>query len=163
MGAASDHLHAPIPAYEFMKTFRPASLAMVALLALGACGGDSGSDTASDDTPTTAVGEETTTTAPTDDTEPTPEPSGGGSAQGDSITIASFAFAPADLEAAPGAEITVTNNDDAIHTLTAVDKSVDTGNLEKGKSATITAPQSGELAYFCTIHEYMKGVIRVSG
>jgi len=143
-----------------MKTFRPASLALVALLALGACGGDSGSDTASDDTPTTAVGEETTTTAPTGETEPG---STGQSEQGDSITIASFAFAPADLEAAPGAEITVSNNDDAVHTLTAVDKSVDTGNLEKGKSATITAPQSGELAYLCTIHEYMKGVIRVSG
>lgn len=153
-------MHAPIPAYEFMKTFKPASLALVALLALGACGGDSGSDTASDDTPTTAVGEKTTTTGAPEETEET-QPAGQ-STQGDSITIASFAFAPADLEAAPGAQITVTNNDDAIHTLTAVDKSVDTGNLEKGKSATITAPQSGELAYLCTIHEYMKGVIRVS-
>lgn len=160
MGVASDHLHAPIPAYEFMKTFKPASLALVALLALGACGGDSGSDTASDDTPTTAVGEETATTAAPEDTEPG---STGQSAQGDSISIANFAFDPDDLEAAPGAEITVTNNDDAVHTLTAVDKSVDTGNIEKGKSATITTPQSGELAYFCSIHEYMKGVIRVTG
>lgn len=141
-----------------MKTFKPVSLALVALLALGACGGDSGSDAASDATPTTALGDETTMSSPAEEPETSTE-----SVEGDAITIANFAYAPPDLTASPGATITVTNNDEAPHTLTAVDKSVDTGTLEKGKSATITAPQSGELAYFCTIHEYMKGVIRVGG
>lgn len=141
-----------------MKTFKPVSLALVALLALGACGGDSGSDTASDDTPTTAVGAETPTTEAPESVGEAPA-----SAEGDAITIANFAYGPADLKAAPGSQITVTNEDDAVHNLTAVDKSVQTGDLEKGQSATITAPQSGDLEYFCSIHEYMKGVIRVSG
>lgn len=151
----------PSPAYEFIKTFKPATVAVVALLALGACGGDSVSMSGSDESSATTTDQQTT--LPSSDNGADEDPSSGSTSTGNAIEIANFAYSPAELEAAPGAEITVTNQDEAIHTLTAVDKTVDTGNLEKGQSATISAPQSGELAYFCTIHEYMKGVIRVSG
>ncbi|MFF1355417.1 cupredoxin family copper-binding protein [Streptomyces sp. NPDC058297] len=78
------------------------------------------------------------------------------------VTIKGFAFHPAKLEVSPGTKITVTNEDSATHTLTADDKSFDTGDLAQGKSATITAPSKpGSYSYICTIHPNMKGTLTV--
>ncbi|WP_406103475.1 cupredoxin family copper-binding protein [Streptomyces sp. NBC_01003] len=78
------------------------------------------------------------------------------------VTIKDFAFHPATFEVSPGTKITVTNEDSATHTLTADDKSFDTGDLAQGKSATITAPsEPGSYSYTCTIHPNMKGTLTV--
>ncbi|MER7204684.1 cupredoxin family copper-binding protein [Streptomyces sp. CB01635] len=78
------------------------------------------------------------------------------------VTIKNFAFHPATFEVSPGTKITVTNEDSATHTLTADDKSFDTGDLAQGKSATITAPSKpGSYSYVCTIHPNMKGTLTV--
>ncbi|MGW6156296.1 cupredoxin domain-containing protein [Streptomyces sp. NPDC055144] len=78
------------------------------------------------------------------------------------VTIKNFAFHPAKFEVSPGTKITVTNEDSATHTLTADDKSFDTGNLAQGESATITAPSKpGSYSYICTIHPNMKGTLTV--
>ncbi|GAA1247305.1 hypothetical protein GCM10009665_42870 [Kitasatospora nipponensis] len=79
------------------------------------------------------------------------------------VTIKNFAFTPADLTVAPGTVITVTNQDTTAHTLTATGKEFDTGTLEPGKSATITAPTTaGSYPFICTIHPFMKGTLTVS-
>ncbi|MFI9363089.1 cupredoxin domain-containing protein [Kitasatospora sp. NPDC053057] len=78
------------------------------------------------------------------------------------ITIKNFAFAPATLKVGPGQTVTVTNQDSDAHTLTAADKSFDTGTIAPGATATFTAPQqSGDHPYICTIHPFMHGTLTV--
>ncbi|HEY3670103.1 MAG TPA: cupredoxin domain-containing protein [Acidimicrobiia bacterium] len=78
-----------------------------------------------------------------------------------SITIANFQFSPDPLVVATGTEVTVTNDDGTVHTVTATDKSFDTGDLDGGASATITLAKAGTYKYFCNIHNYMTGTIEV--
>lgn len=69
------------------------------------------------------------------------------------------------LPIAAGIEGTVTmeNVDDAAHTLTAVDKGFDTGTLAGKASGSVTAPDApGTYEYICSIHNYMKGALRVA-
>jgi plastocyanin len=78
------------------------------------------------------------------------------------VTIKNFAFSPTPLEAKVGDKVTVTNTDTAAHTLTADDKSIDTGTVQPGASAAVTLTKAGTLTYHCNIHNYMTGVIHIS-
>lgn len=93
-----------------------------------------------------------------DSTNGSAAPAGGG---GSTVVIEGFAYSPNPITVKAGTTITVENKDSATHTLTADDGSLDTGNLAQGESGTITVPATGEIAYHCAIHDYMKGVIRV--
>jgi len=95
---------------------------------------------------------------------PSAAPSASTSAASAAVTIKDFAFNPASLTVAPGAKITVTNQDSASHTLTSSSGGgFDTGTLATGKSATITAPvQPGSYPFVCRIHPSMKGTLVVS-
>ncbi|MFB8235985.1 cupredoxin domain-containing protein [Kitasatospora purpeofusca] len=81
------------------------------------------------------------------------------------VTIKDFKFGPATLTVAPGTKITVTNQDSAGHTLTAIAPNAgafDTGLLEQGKSATITAPTApGSYPFHCDVHPTMTGTLVV--
>ncbi|MFN2478947.1 MAG: cupredoxin domain-containing protein [Pseudonocardiaceae bacterium] len=80
----------------------------------------------------------------------------------DTIVMKSFAFTPASLTVAPGAKITVINQDQAPHTVTANDKSFDSGNISGGQRGEVTAPtKPGSYPYICTIHQYMTGTLIV--
>ena len=80
------------------------------------------------------------------------------------IAIKNFAFAPPALTAAPGAKILISNNDSTTHTVTASDKSFDTGDVAGSAKATITAPtKPGTYSYICNIHQYMQGTLKVQG
>jgi plastocyanin len=89
----------------------------------------------------------------------------GGSATGEAqtIVIKDFKFEPANLKVAPGAKVTVKNEDGAAHTVTAGDGSFDTGNLEAKAQKEITVSKAGQISYRCDIHQYMTGVIQVNG
>jgi plastocyanin len=90
-----------------------------------------------------------------------PAASGGGPGA-NAISIESFTFGPPVLTAAPGATISVTNGDQTAHTVTATDKSFDTGDLDGGAKTTITAPRKpGSYSYICDIHQYMQGTLEV--
>ncbi|MFJ9606032.1 cupredoxin domain-containing protein [Kitasatospora sp. NPDC101176] len=79
------------------------------------------------------------------------------------VAIRNFQFEPAALTLAPGTTFTVTNQDSTAHTLTADDKSFDSGTIAPGATATLTAPQqSGAHPYICTIHPFMHGTLTVS-
>jgi plastocyanin len=82
---------------------------------------------------------------------------------GDALTISNFTFGPDPIVVPIGTTVTVTNRDDTAHTLTAKDGSFDTGEIGGGQTATITLDRAGTYAYFCDIHQYMKGTVRVSG
>ncbi|MGB8961521.1 MAG: cupredoxin domain-containing protein [Pseudonocardiaceae bacterium] len=78
------------------------------------------------------------------------------------IVIKNFTFTPATLTVAPGTEITVINQDQAPHTMTANDKSIDSGTLSGGQHVEVTAPTNpGKYPYICTIHQYMTGTLIV--
>ncbi|MGH3577483.1 MAG: cupredoxin domain-containing protein [Mycobacterium sp.] len=96
----------------------------------------------------------------------TTAPAGGGThpAGSQTITIKNFAFSPKTITVAAGTTVTVTNNDQVAHTLTARSGGFDTGDIAPGQSKTITAPNTpGNYAYYCTIHQYMSGQLTVSG
>jgi plastocyanin len=83
---------------------------------------------------------------------------------GTAIEIKSFAFTPTPLEVKVGATVTVVNADDTAHTVTSKAKGAfDTGTLDGGADATITVSKPGTYEYFCSIHNYMRGVIRARG
>ncbi len=135
------------------RCFVPVVVA-VTVLALGACGSGDGKSKAST---TTASSTATTVTAGT---------SGGAgvtAAAGDqTIAIQNFKFNPTPLSTKPG-KVTVVILDDGVpHSLTADDKSFDTGVFKKENGPkTITLSKTGTFAYHCEVYTFMKGVIQV--
>jgi plastocyanin len=102
----------------------------------------------------------------------TPPTSPGGGATGGSssasshvrITIKDFAFSPANFTVAPGATVSVTNNDGVAHTLTSTKQVFDSGNIAPGQTVSFTAPMTpGRYPYLCTIHPFMTGNLTVAG
>jgi plastocyanin len=73
---------------------------------------------------------------------------------GKTITISNFEFAPEVLEARVGDTITVDNKDSAEHTVTAKDKSFDTGRFASG-TKTFTVTKAGRFEYVCDVHPFM--------
>ncbi len=73
-----------------------------------------------------------------------------------------FAFAPPTLTIPVGTTVTFVNDDDVAHTVTATDKSFDSGNMDKGAKWTHTFNTAGTFAYFCTYHPFMKAKIVVT-
>ncbi len=84
-----------------------------------------------------------------------------GATKPDTITIANFRFSPDPLVVTAGTTVKVTNEDGTAHTVTADDKSFDTGDLAGGTSTTITLAKAGTYKYYCDIHNYMTGTIEV--
>ena len=82
----------------------------------------------------------------------------------DTIVIKNFMFSPDSLTVAPGAVVTVKNEDSVTHTLTdKTDQSAfNTGPVGPNQSKTFKAPgKAGSYAFFCTIHQYMTGTLVV--
>jgi plastocyanin len=79
------------------------------------------------------------------------------------VGVKEFAFDPADASVAPGGKVTVRNGGKLPHTLTLDDVSLDSGTINPGTSATITAPDKpGSYSYRCTVHPArMRGVLVV--
>jgi plastocyanin len=78
------------------------------------------------------------------------------------VTIENFAFQPANFTVRPGATITVTNRDSVTHTFTADNGAFNTGDIEPGRTRTVTAPEKpGRYPYRCLIHQFMTGTLTV--
>jgi plastocyanin len=90
----------------------------------------------------------------------TPVPQTGGSEK--EVKIASFAFDPAELTVPVGTTVKWTNMDQADHTVTADDKSFDSGSLSQGKSFSFTFTKEGTYTYKCSFHSSMVGKIVVT-
>jgi plastocyanin len=116
-----------------------ASAVLLTTLVLGACGGDSGS------------GAEPAKTA-----EPAAK-----AGVGTAVEIVDFNFKPDDLEVPAGTTVTFTNKDGFAHTVTAKDKSFDSGNLDQDGTFDQTFAEAGTYEYFCAIHNSMTGKVVV--
>lgn len=89
------------------------------------------------------------------------EPATGAATSTDKVEISNFAFAPEAIKVNAGTEVTWTNDDDARHTATADDGSFDTGDLDRGDSASATFDEPGTYSYFCRFHAFMKATVEV--
>ena len=81
------------------------------------------------------------------------------------VDMVDFAFREKQVSVAPGGQVTFTNSGDAPHTATLDDVKADTGTIQPGKSAVLTAPDKpGSYSYRCTIHpDRMRAVLVVLG
>jgi plastocyanin len=78
------------------------------------------------------------------------------------VVIKNFGFGPASLVVAPGSKVAVVNQDRAPHTVTAVNKSFDSGTIAGGQRGEFTAPSvAGTYSYVCTFHPSMTGTLIV--
>ncbi|MGD0702366.1 MAG: cupredoxin domain-containing protein [Trebonia sp.] len=124
---------------------------IILALVLTACGSSSSS---SSSTPASSGGQTATGS-----------PAAGKSAGSDTIVIKNFMFSPMSLTVAPGAMVTVHNEDSVTHTLTdkADPKLFSTGDVGPGQTKTFKAPDKpGSYPFFCMIHQYMTGTLVVS-
>lgn len=91
---------------------------------------------------------------------------GGGAARAaaraDAVDIKNFTFSPNPITVKAGAPITVVNEDNVTHTLSANGGAFNTGDLGGGRRDRITAASAGTYAYHCEIHPFMTGTVRVS-
>jgi len=78
-----------------------------------------------------------------------------------SVTIADFAFTPAQITIDEGDTVTWTNKGPTAHSATAPDGSFDTGIFPAGQSRSQTFNDAGTFSYICTPHPNMHGTIVV--
>jgi plastocyanin len=79
-----------------------------------------------------------------------------------SVTIKNFLFNPSSVSVHVGDTVKWTNQDSALHTATANDRSFDTGTLKQGKSGSHKFTKAGSIAYTCSLHPNMKGTVVVA-
>lgn len=77
------------------------------------------------------------------------------------IAIDGFAFKPEDVTVSAGAEVVWTNRDSAAHTVTARDRSFDSGTLDEGKAFKMKFASPGTFNYACEFHPSMVGKVVV--
>ena len=77
------------------------------------------------------------------------------------VAIEGFAFKPDIVNIQVGTKVIWHNNDSVIHTVTARDKSFDSGNLRDGDTFSYTFQEKGIFEYYCIPHPYMTGEITV--
>jgi plastocyanin len=84
-----------------------------------------------------------------------------GLAQVGRIPIQQYSFLPDSVTVRPGTAVTWSNEDDAVHTVTAADKSWDSGRIPIGGTFSQSFTQPGSYDFVCSIHAAMKGTITV--
>lgn len=138
------------------------AVGLAVLLALGgvACSDDDSDAEAGDEaTSTSSAATDASPTEAPEDTEDAPGESGGGAPE---VEAVDFAFAPDRVEVATGDEVTWTNGDTVTHTVTADDGGFDLGLDGEGATDSHVFADPGEVAYHCSIHESMTGVVVVA-
>jgi plastocyanin len=77
------------------------------------------------------------------------------------VNIDKFAFAPKEVTVAPGTRVVWTNHDETPHTIAASDRSFVSKGLDTGDAFEHTFANEGDVAYVCTVHPFMTGVVHV--
>ena len=114
-------------------------LAMAAVLAGGACGDGGDGGTKQGGTQTKPAGDA-------------------------SVQIVNFQFMPPSLTVKPGAKVTWTNGDTAVHSIkdTSPLATPVSQDLGKGDTFSITYERAGSYSFICGIHQYMTGTVNVA-
>jgi plastocyanin len=77
------------------------------------------------------------------------------------VHMRDFAYAPATVTVAAGQGVQFVQDDATPHTVTASDKSFDSGNLDQHATWSHTFAKPGTYAYICAYHPNMKGTVVV--
>ena len=77
------------------------------------------------------------------------------------VQMVRITFSPATLTVRRGAEVLFANKDVAPHTVTADDRSIDSGLLDPGKSFRLVVTKP--FTYHCEVHPSMKAKILMEG
>jgi plastocyanin len=77
------------------------------------------------------------------------------------VVLRNTTFVPGRIQITAGTTVVWRNDDQLIHTVTANDKSFDSGILQPGKTYRRTFDRPGQYPYYCMPHPFMKGVVVV--
>jgi len=77
-------------------------------------------------------------------------------------SMKNIAFQPSRIEITVGTTVAWTNDDAVEHTVTAIDRSFDSGNMGPGATWQYTFTKPGTYQFFCVVHPFMKGVVVVT-
>jgi len=77
-------------------------------------------------------------------------------------SIHGMAFTDATIHVKVGQQITWVNEDSIAHTVTSDQGQWDSGNIDPGKSFSLTLKQPGQYSYHCSNHPFMTGTITVT-
>lgn len=69
---------------------------------------------------------------------------------------------PTRLTVRAGESVTWVNDDDVEHQIAVLDGSFRSEKLPPGGRVAHAFPQAGDYEYYCTLHNFMKGTVRVS-
>jgi len=134
-----------------MKRILLLCMSVCLAVVVAACGSESSYTTSEGDTGTataTASPETTSAAAPAE-------------ASGPTITMANMSFGEP-ITVAPGATVTVKNDDSAEHSVTSQTEGKFDVHVDAGEQGTLTAPtEPGEYAFYCVYHPNMKGTLIV--
>lgn len=75
-------------------------------------------------------------------------------------TSSTTPYQPIRIQVQEGTEVTWTNDDSVVHTVTDVDK-FDSNLINAGESWSYTFTEEGTYNYYCTLHPWMKGTVEV--
>jgi plastocyanin len=77
------------------------------------------------------------------------------------VAIPGKLYSPSDLSVLTGTTVTWRNGDATTHTVTAEDDSFDSGYIPPGGTFAETFSKPGTYRFYCSIHRFMRGVVRV--
>jgi amicyanin len=77
-------------------------------------------------------------------------------------TIKNISYMQPKITVAVGTTVEWTNADPLPHTVTAVDKSFNSGLIQPGKTFRHTFTKAGTFNFYCMPHPFMKGVVVVT-
>jgi plastocyanin len=83
-------------------------------------------------------------------------------ADGGSVSIANFVFAPASVSITAGDTVIWTNNDEAVHDVTDRGGSWGSDIMNTGDTFSYTFMDPGTYAYICKLHPWMSGSVIVT-
>jgi plastocyanin len=127
-------------------------VAVGALLGAG-CGGRRGDE-----------GQGGTAIAPAAASSTTAAEGGSDDADTDDVRIVGFAFTPKTVRAKVGQKVKWEHQDAGVtHTVTALDGTFRSGDLEESDEFSRVFQTAGTFAYRCTIHTDMRGTVKVGG
>lgn len=80
------------------------------------------------------------------------------------VKIEGFEFSPSKITVKKGTKVTWTNKDTVAHTVTQTDdkSSLNSPQLQTGKSYSFTFDTVGTFSYYCSLHPHMTGSVEVT-
>ncbi|MBW3657360.1 MAG: cupredoxin domain-containing protein [Actinobacteria bacterium] len=145
-------------------------LATVAVAALAVTACADGGDETTAPTPGTETSAGTSTPADPAATDDAGTTTDGEATESAAVSIDDFAYNPASVTVAAGTEVTWTNEDPALHSVTAGTPEAPEPDVfdldpieDAGQTVSHTFEEPGTYDYFCRYHDFMLGTVEVTG